>query len=142
MRAYMKPRMSPSRRTWGKIPIRSGKSMGPRNSTKGRDPLAGPSPLSVHAGVLGLLERRGRDGQPLHFLVVAPLPGIVGGHLEHEVKGLLRIAFLVELDRSRDPRVLRLPHGDGDLLAARHLAAAGLDRRLDGLQADGRRVIG
>src|SRR5262245_58099634 len=55
--------------------------------------------------------------------------------LEHEVLGLERIAFIVELDRTGDSfKVFDAPHGRGDLGPARPLAAVGFDppfNRLD-----------
>src|SRR5919106_4094744 len=63
-------------------------------------------PAFTPAGWWLLLRGRRGDGQPLHFLVVAPLLRVVAGHLEHEVERLLRVALVVELDRARDARVL------------------------------------
>src|SRR5215510_7603652 len=132
MSAYMKPRMIPSSKTWGKMPTRSGRSMRQGGSRVGGGAASHPDRL--------LLGRGSGDGQALDFLVVAPLLGVVAGHLKHEVEGLLGIALVVELDGAGDAGVLHLADGGRDVLPAGHLSALG--RRLDALEGDGGSVVG
>jgi hypothetical protein len=48
--------------------------------------------------------------------------------LKHEVLGFERIAFVIELNQPGDPFIVfDVPHGGGDLGAARPLAAVGFD---------------
>src|SRR5262245_17099428 len=139
MSAYMKPRMMPSRSTSGKIRTSSSRSM---LISTGRGRGVGARPESVvvlrfwtgpdspaPSGLL-LLEWRRCDGEALGFLVVSPLLGVVAGHLHDVVRGLLRVALVVELDGPGHARVLDLPDGACHGGARRHLAAGhgGLDR--------------
>src|SRR5207244_12710932 len=113
--AYMKPRMRPSMRTWGRMLARRAKSI----RTWGRGPVTPPPGPSLRGG------RRG-DGEALGLLVLAPLLGIVVRDLQYVVRGFLGIALVVELDRPRHAAVLdladRLRHrgAGGGLAAARH----------------------
>src|SRR5438445_727631 len=134
MRAYMKPRMMPSRRTCGKIPIRSSTSMPYARKVRGS---SGPAPSD---GTRFLGGGSG-DRQLLDDLVVAPLSGVVAGNLQDEVERLLAVALAVELDVAGDA-VGELGAADRgrDVLAARHLAA--LRGGLDTLEGDRGGVVG
>src|SRR3989441_13266681 len=112
----MNPRMIPSSRTCGKMPIRSSTSM-----------RYAPDGLSGRG--------RGGDGQLLDDLVVAPLSGVFVGDLQHEVERLLPVTLRVELDVAGDAvGELGLADRGRHVLAARHLAA--LRGGLDGLDRD------
>src|SRR5438128_8411398 len=128
MRAYMKPRMMPSRRTCGKIPIRSSTSMPYARKVRGGR-AAAPSDGTLFLG------GGSGDRQLLDDLVVAPLSGVVAGDLPGEVERLLALALAVELDVAGDA-VGELGAADRgrNVLAARHLAA--LRGRLAPLQGD------
>src|SRR3989442_11861969 len=101
----MNPRMSPSSRTWGRMPRRSGRSM--REGGGMRSGPAGPA-RSDSGPALVLRGAGGRDRELLHDLVVAPLLRIVAVDLEHEVQRLLPIALGVELDVAGDAGQLHL----------------------------------
>jgi len=69
--------------------------------------------------------RRRRDGETLRFLVLAPFLGVVAADLHDVVGRLLRIALVVELDRTRHAVVLHFADRRGDRLARGGLAALG-----------------
>src|SRR6267143_3451777 len=156
MRAYMKPRVMPSRRTCGKIPIRRSTSMPYARKSEGAG--GGTGEGSGASGVpkprtpprcrrrpprTALFLRSGGSGdrQLLDDLIVAPLPGVVAGDLQDEVERLLAVALAVELDVTRDA-VGELGAADRgrDVLAARQLAA--LRGGLDALESDRGGVVG
>src|SRR2546425_10097132 len=123
----MKPRMMPSSRTCGKMPIRSSTSMryapdglsgrgpGGRGRSGGWCPIRTcrlfqvpdgappPAPAPVPPGprplgpCLLLGCGGGGDGQLLDDLVFTPLPGVFVGGLEHEVERLLPVTLRVAL---------------------------------------------
>src|SRR5262245_6413154 len=132
----MKPRMRPSRRTWGKMPISSSRSIDVDGGSKGSPPSLRAAGGSESGLLLAL--RRG-DGELLDDLVIAPLPGIVAHHLQDEILGLLAVALGVEGDLAGDAGELGLAHGGGDVLAG---DLALLRRLLDGLEGDGGGVVG
>src|SRR5262245_5013519 len=142
MRAYMKPRMRPSRTTWGKMPMSRSKSIGwgPSGREGPEGPYAAAPPVDDQVEMattssppgwrwLRLLPRGGGDGQLLDDLVVAPLLGIFVRDLKNEILGLLAVTLRVEGDVASDPGELRLPHGRGDVLAGELALGRLLDRQ-------------
>src|SRR5215469_3600579 len=125
MRAYMKPRMRPSSRTWGKMPIRSGKSIGPQPKAASSGGAGSTAPPADNGGGVRLLFRLGGgDGQLLDDLVVPPLLGIVARDLEHEVLRFLTIALAIEGDFACDAGELGLAYRRRYVFST-HLAALG-----------------
>src|SRR4029450_5292616 len=94
----------------------------PRGARGGVAPPPRPPPSPAPSGLL-LLEWRRCDGEALGFFVVSPLLGVVAGPLHDVVRGLLRVALIVELDGPGHARVLDLPDGARHGGARRRLAA-------------------
>src|SRR5882724_2932376 len=121
----MKPRVRPSRRTCGKMPIRRSKSIGSQREAgeqwEGRSFFDAPLPRMTAL----LLDRGRRDRELLDDLVVAPLLGVVARDGQDEVLRLQAIALAVEGDLAGDPGVLDLADRSGDILAGDLLAALG-----------------